>query len=247
VLSAMFLYPVKSCGAQSVSRWPVADHGLLYDREWCVVDMKGVALTQKTEPRLALVRARVTLAPSRFSSTVVTGTSVARAGASVTRAGTSDAAADDADELVLSTESDGSVTLSLPVAPVLGSRGGSVRDVTVCGQRCRAVAAGMQPSTAHAESVDAWLSGVLWRPVTLVRRQSDGAGAAAAAVSAKSSRRGDGSDGGDSGGGTEGGRRGFANDGDFLCVSMASVSQLERDMLQRYSLTGAQGASWLCV
>jgi molybdenum cofactor sulfurtransferase len=36
-LSAIYVYPVKSCGAIRASQWSIGDRGLLYDREWAIV------------------------------------------------------------------------------------------------------------------------------------------------------------------------------------------------------------------
>eukprot|EP00743_Colponemidia_sp_Colp-15_P010568 GILK01011657.1.p1 GENE.GILK01011657.1~~GILK01011657.1.p1 ORF type:complete len:796 (-),score=72.62 GILK01011657.1:42-2429(-) len=56
VITSLYLYPIKSCAAMSVQAWPVGPHGLLYDREWSVVDDTGAALQQKREPKLCLIR-----------------------------------------------------------------------------------------------------------------------------------------------------------------------------------------------
>ncbi len=55
-LSAMYLYPVKSCGGISVDGWEVDAMGLRYDRRWMVVTPAGEFLTQRECPALALVR-----------------------------------------------------------------------------------------------------------------------------------------------------------------------------------------------
>lgn len=56
VLTEIFVYPVKSCGAYRVtSSWPVTRTGLMYDREWMIVSTDGVVLTQKRIPRLCLI------------------------------------------------------------------------------------------------------------------------------------------------------------------------------------------------
>lgn len=54
-LSSLHLYPVKSCRGLSPSRWRVGRRGLLYDREWMVTDEEGRFLTQREEPRMALI------------------------------------------------------------------------------------------------------------------------------------------------------------------------------------------------
>lgn len=60
-VSQVCLYPVKSCGALSVDSWPLDDRGLLYDRCWMVVTDLGVALTQKQETRLCLIKPLIDL------------------------------------------------------------------------------------------------------------------------------------------------------------------------------------------
>jgi hypothetical protein len=47
VLSRIFVYPIKSCAAMCPDSWRIGPHGLLYDREWTLVDAKGVALGGK--------------------------------------------------------------------------------------------------------------------------------------------------------------------------------------------------------
>lgn len=54
-LSAIYLYPVKSCRGISVTAAQLNAWGLQGDRNWLVVDGAGRFLTQRTVPRLALV------------------------------------------------------------------------------------------------------------------------------------------------------------------------------------------------
>ncbi|KAL4617196.1 molybdenum cofactor sulfurase isoform X2 [Arapaima gigas] len=58
-LSHIFLYPIKSCAAMEVDHWPLGPIGLQYDRLWMVVNINGVCLNQKQEPRLCLIRPRI--------------------------------------------------------------------------------------------------------------------------------------------------------------------------------------------
>ncbi|XP_068051500.1 molybdenum cofactor sulfurase isoform X5 [Anomalospiza imberbis] len=44
-----------------VTEWPVGNQGLLYDRNWMVVNQNGVCMTQKQEPRLCLVNPSIDL------------------------------------------------------------------------------------------------------------------------------------------------------------------------------------------
>ncbi|CAH1241418.1 MOCOS [Branchiostoma lanceolatum] len=60
-LTNIFLYPVKSCGAFEVKSWQLSTRGLMYDREWMVVNESGVCLSQKREPKLCLVRPAIYL------------------------------------------------------------------------------------------------------------------------------------------------------------------------------------------
>jgi uncharacterized protein YcbX len=55
------LYPIKSCSAQQVQSWPVGPKGLLFDREWALVDPAGQLLTLKNCPRLTQLQPRVDL------------------------------------------------------------------------------------------------------------------------------------------------------------------------------------------
>ena len=84
-----FIYPIKSCQGQSVTRWPLGvffafclsrswvplyntmhirilsfhegTHGLLYDRMWKIVDANGCTIRLKTNPELANIQPRVCL------------------------------------------------------------------------------------------------------------------------------------------------------------------------------------------
>ncbi|XP_019785957.1 molybdenum cofactor sulfurase isoform X9 [Tursiops truncatus] len=56
IVTNLFLYPIKSCAAFEVTRWPLGNQGLLYDRSWMVVNHNGVCLSQKQEPRLCLIQ-----------------------------------------------------------------------------------------------------------------------------------------------------------------------------------------------
>lgn len=55
-LSALHLYPVKSCAGVAVREALLTETGLDLDRAWMVVDAHGEMLTQREHPRLALVQ-----------------------------------------------------------------------------------------------------------------------------------------------------------------------------------------------
>lgn len=58
-VSRLLVYPVKGCRGVPVASAVPDARGLAGDRRWMVVDEAGRFLSQRTEPRLALVRARL--------------------------------------------------------------------------------------------------------------------------------------------------------------------------------------------
>ncbi|MDO5623356.1 MAG: MOSC N-terminal beta barrel domain-containing protein [Pseudomonadota bacterium] len=58
-VARLFVYPVKSCAGVEVSEAALAPEGLDLDRAWMVVDAEGRFITQRTHPRLALVRPQI--------------------------------------------------------------------------------------------------------------------------------------------------------------------------------------------
>jgi uncharacterized protein YcbX len=56
IVDALFIYPVKSCGGIAVAAARVTPRGLEHDRRWMVTDERGLFLSQRTEPEMALVR-----------------------------------------------------------------------------------------------------------------------------------------------------------------------------------------------
>lgn len=58
-IDGLFIYPVKSCGGIALSEARVVRRGLEHDRRWMVVDEEGRFTTQRTHPRLVLVRAAI--------------------------------------------------------------------------------------------------------------------------------------------------------------------------------------------
>ncbi|KAG2520450.1 hypothetical protein JM18_006800 [Phytophthora kernoviae] len=52
-LRKITLFPIKSCAGMAIDAWPIGSRGLLFDREFAVVDLlTGTALTLKTMPEL---------------------------------------------------------------------------------------------------------------------------------------------------------------------------------------------------
>lgn len=58
-LTGLFVHPIKSCGAIALERVALEPRGLRHDRRWAIVAPDGRALTQRDEPRLALVKPRL--------------------------------------------------------------------------------------------------------------------------------------------------------------------------------------------
>ncbi len=55
VVSALYIYPIKSCRGIRVSEWPVVERGFAADRRWMIVDAAGNFVTQRTRPELSQV------------------------------------------------------------------------------------------------------------------------------------------------------------------------------------------------
>lgn len=55
VLTSINVYPIKSVAGIAVSSWDVVASGLKFDRHWMVVNDAGDCLSQREEPRLALI------------------------------------------------------------------------------------------------------------------------------------------------------------------------------------------------
>ena len=55
-IAALYRYPVKSACGQLLENATLEATGLAHDREWMIVDHRGVFVTQREQPRLALLR-----------------------------------------------------------------------------------------------------------------------------------------------------------------------------------------------
>jgi len=60
VLSALFIYPVKSTRGIALTRAEIATTGFKWDRRWMIVDEKGLFITQRTHADLARVVPEIT-------------------------------------------------------------------------------------------------------------------------------------------------------------------------------------------
>ena len=55
-IAQLFIYPIKSCAGIELKEAVLTDTGLDLDRAWMVVDEKGVFVTQRQVPRMALIQ-----------------------------------------------------------------------------------------------------------------------------------------------------------------------------------------------
>lgn len=60
VLSEIFIYPVKSLAGIKVSKWPVNAKGLLHDRKWMLIDHNNQFLSQRSVPKMVLIKTQIT-------------------------------------------------------------------------------------------------------------------------------------------------------------------------------------------
>jgi uncharacterized protein YcbX len=58
-VSALYCYPVKSCGGIALEEALVDARGFQHDRQWMIVNEAGLFLTQRDLPRMALIRPRL--------------------------------------------------------------------------------------------------------------------------------------------------------------------------------------------
>lgn len=58
-LSEIWIYPVKSLGGIKLETASVRRKGLQYDRRWMLIDQRGVAMTQRVYPEMALFKVRI--------------------------------------------------------------------------------------------------------------------------------------------------------------------------------------------
>ena len=59
LLSSLHVHPVKSCGGVAVDEALLIETGLEFDRAWMVVDESGEFITQREQPRMALVKPKL--------------------------------------------------------------------------------------------------------------------------------------------------------------------------------------------
>jgi uncharacterized protein YcbX len=58
-ISALYYYPIKSCAGLTTTSTDTDLRGLKNDRRWLIIDESGIALTQRENARMALIRPTV--------------------------------------------------------------------------------------------------------------------------------------------------------------------------------------------
>ena len=72
VVDSLHVYPLKGAAGFSPRSWPVDERGLRHDRRFMIVDADGVFISQRTNPRMALIGAAISEAGLRMTSAVGT-------------------------------------------------------------------------------------------------------------------------------------------------------------------------------
>ena len=72
VVDSLHVYPLKGAAGFSPRSWPVDERGLRHDRRFMIVDADGVFISQRTNPRMALIGAAISEAGLRITSAVGT-------------------------------------------------------------------------------------------------------------------------------------------------------------------------------
>lgn len=57
-IHSLYSYPVKSCAGIRHDRIGISGSGLEYDRQWVIVDARGIFMTQRQYPRMVLIQPR---------------------------------------------------------------------------------------------------------------------------------------------------------------------------------------------
>lgn len=56
ILSQLIIYPIKSLAGIHLNHWQVTRTGLMYDRQWMLIDQEGQFLSQRRLPQMALFK-----------------------------------------------------------------------------------------------------------------------------------------------------------------------------------------------
>lgn len=58
-ITALHIYPVKSLGGISLQEARITPKGLMYDRNWMLLDENGIFMTQRKYPKMALIQTKI--------------------------------------------------------------------------------------------------------------------------------------------------------------------------------------------
>jgi len=136
IISKVILYPVKSCAGMEVSKWSLSRTGLLYDRNWAIVNARGVALTMKRVPKMSLIQPRLDLKRG-----------------------------------ILTLNFEGMQPLEIPInegdslVNVKTDKKQQLRETRICSSKC-------ETKIESANDADRWLQEVLGQPCSLVRMRA---------------------------------------------------------------------------
>ena len=75
-VTGLFVYPVKSMRGAPRARVRLAPTGFEWDRQWMVIDSKGMFLSQRTHPKLARIVPEVADATLKLNAPGMAGISV---------------------------------------------------------------------------------------------------------------------------------------------------------------------------
>jgi len=59
-IEALHIYPIKSCAGTEVTSAALNEYGFIHDRKWMIVNDKGIMLTQRFYPEMALIKPTLT-------------------------------------------------------------------------------------------------------------------------------------------------------------------------------------------
>lgn len=59
-VEALYSYPVKACAPIAADSFPISPGGIKWDRNWVITRENGLFLSQRTDPKLALIRTAIT-------------------------------------------------------------------------------------------------------------------------------------------------------------------------------------------
>ena len=85
-ITALWVFPVKSCAGISVPQAVLTPTGLAHDRAWMVVDAEGEMLTQRELPRMALIQPELVYVDEVLTELVLHATGMAALRVSATTA-----------------------------------------------------------------------------------------------------------------------------------------------------------------